>query len=568
LCRLAGGGLLAAALLLAASPAHGLNFRFKKSRYPLRLDITESLLGSYHGDLGGLITETDRMGRPVVGARWVDIINRLNVVLAWWRLRFATRFDTAGFPYVDAPAGQTPCGDPAMTQAALRSRFCQRPFYLEKASVEYTSKALDLTLGDYYVVFGRGLVLSLRKVDELGIDTTLLGGKLVFHDENVAATLVAGATNIQNVDQSTGRIADDPYDLIAGGRVEYRIANRVTLGVHGTGGIYRRNLTNAPQLRPDNMLMYGATLDAPRLLRWLNLYFEAAGQMLTLSGNAEHGYALYGSATAYTGPVSFLLEVKHYSSFKRWKSSVDPGLPEFAPLVYNQPPTAERILTELTSPVYDVTGPRLRIDWRVNHWLLVFASHAFFEDRGSLTGREYYHDPHGGLELRWQNGASHFFPSGGYRIEQCAPDNMECQANGFDGNYQQIGHVEWDFTQKLPRGMSIESQGWALFRRGDLVIDVQPDGSQQFPWFYEGNGYLSFKWTPHLIFVLGYEWSTRPSPRANQHFFNGSVQWNITTATSIRLWAGGTRGGLRCISGICRDFPAVTGAVLDLVVRL
>jgi hypothetical protein len=46
------------------------------------------------------------------------------------------------------------------------------------------------------------------------------------------------------------------------------------------------------------------------------------------------------------------------------------------------------------------------------------------------------------------------------------------------------------------------------------------------------------------------------------------VQWNITPATSHRLWVGGTRGGHKCISGVCRDFPPFTGARLEAVVRL
>ena len=46
------------------------------------------------------------------------------------------------------------------------------------------------------------------------------------------------------------------------------------------------------------------------------------------------------------------------------------------------------------------------------------------------------------------------------------------------------------------------------------------------------------------------------------------MQWNITTASSIVVCAGGERGGLKCISGVCRDFPAFTGARLELVLRL
>jgi len=112
--------------------------------------------------------------------------------------------------------------------------------------------------------------------------------------------------------------------------------------------------------------------------------------------------------------------------------------------------------------------------------------------------------------------------------------------------------------------LSLESQGYALFRTGDKAQN--PDGTPA-SWF-EGNANVAFKWTPHLIFTLGYEWSTRPSTKVNEHFFNGSVQWNFTTASSLRLFAGGTRGGLRCISGVCREFPPFIGALLELVVRL
>ena len=68
---------------------------------------------------------------------------------------------------------------------------------------------------------------------------------------------------------------------------------------------------------------------------------------------------------------------------------------------------------------------------------------------------------------RWQNGSSHFFPSGGFRYEQD-------RATG--ASHQEIGHVEWDFTQHLAHGLSLESQGFVLIRKEDLVVDVRDVG--------------------------------------------------------------------------------------------
>jgi hypothetical protein len=304
-------------------------------------------------------------------------------------LRAFTRFDTAAYP--DRPAGA--CGPDATTPVALRSRFCQNPFYVEKWGIEYNGRAVEAVLGDFYVSFGRGMVLSIRKVDELGIDTTLRGGKLVYHEDRVAATLVLGVTNMQNVDEATGRTVRDyapestflrpvpaPRDFIGGARAEYRFFDRVNVGLHEVGGI--QALDAAPNTqRHDSFFLYGGSVDAPKLLRWLGVYFEGAGQLQTLSDVRHSGYALYGALNGYFGNLTLQLEVKDYEQYQPWRASVPGGYVEFAPVQYLSPPTAERVLTELQAPIYDVRGPRLRADWRVNDWLLLYASYAFFEDR-------------------------------------------------------------------------------------------------------------------------------------------------------------------------------------------
>ena len=576
--------LLAIAVLHFAAPARAIELKLLGE--PLRLDITESLWAAYHGDLGGLIVEHDAAPPGVMGPgeahpenHFYDVLNRLNVDLAWRKYRLATRFDTS--LYFDTPPGSGDCSPQGqmMTPAPLRSKFCQsgyQYFWPEKFSLEYAGRSYEWTLGDFYISFGRGLVLSIRKIDELGIDTTLQGGRFVLHEGNVGAQLAVGVTNIQNIDEATGRWAPDPHDVIAAGRVEYRVLDKITIGLHEVGGVQGTNAVSAAkQHRQDAMLMYGGTIDAPRILPWLALYFEAAGQMKQQTDVRNNGYAIYGAATGYFGPASVLVEFKHYWRFQRWASSVDPSLPEFAPIVYNAPPTAERVQTELVSSVYDVSGPRFRVDWRINPMVLVYASYAYFQDRAGGTppgvagasGEVDYHDPYAGLELRWNRGSSHLFPSGGYRIERCA--NTDCvMTSPPGGEYQHIGHVEWDFAQKLPHNFSIESQGFALFRRGEHVSVEDASGNFTYPSWVEGDAYVAFKWTPYLDFIGGVEWTTRPSQRVNEIFPNGTVQWHITTASVIRLFVGGTRGGLKCISGICRDFPPFTGARLEVVVRL
>jgi hypothetical protein len=589
------------AVALAAADARALELKLLGQ--PLRIDITESFTAAYHGDFGYMIIERDNTLPPTGPApqlenHFYDVTNRLNVDIAWKRWRLATRFDTGVYfgtsdtvefgrdPVTMAPTTKPAnwCGSPTsmMVTAIEQSRFCNVPqsgwpgetfFWPEKVALEYTGRSVEATIGDFYISVGRGMVLSLRKLDELGIDTTLQGARFVLHEGKLGATLAVGVTNIQNIDEATGRFAPDPFDLIAAGRVEYRFLDKIIVGLHEVGGVLNQDaVNNVPHREHDAMLMYGGSVDIPRLTRWLSLYLEGAGQMEQTSDKRQTGYALYGAATGYFGVLSVLVEAKHYVNFQRWKPSISGTLPEFVAVNYINPPTAERIDTELLATVYDVSGPRLRLDYRVGPRLLVYASYAYFEDRGVDVFQDkmrMYHDPYGGVELRWEEGRSHLFTSGGYRVEQCAADNTPCLGQSPPGGeFQHIGHVEWDFAQALPRRFSIESQGRALFRHGDVVSLSDANGNTVWPNFYEGEAYVALKWTPRLVFSSGLEWSTRPSSKVNQYFVNGAVQWNVTTASSIRFWAGGTRGGLKCISGVCRDFPPFTGAKLEVVVRL
>jgi hypothetical protein len=548
------------------SPGRSEALEFHIGKEQLRLHIIETLSTSYHGDLPPLlISETDGNGRPTDDFRFFDILNRLNVDLSWRNFRLWTRFDTAA--YFGFPKGG--CGPTATTSIYLRSRYCENPFYLEKIALEYIGRRVEATLGDLYVSFGRGLVLSLRKLDELGVDTTLRGAKFVYHDGRATVILLGGITNIQNADQATGRFISDPlpnflnsapHDIIAGARGEYRLLNRVNVGAHVAGGIQGQNLSLQPQDHPDSMLMYGASIDVPRLTRFLSLYLEGAGQRRELADKLSTGYGLYGAATGYFGPFSLLVEGKFFKNFQRWQSSIPTTYVEFAPVAYNQPPTAERLETELTAPVYDVRGVRLRADARVNDKVVFYLSTAYFDDNGFVDTPKSYYDPYGGLEIRWGGGASHFFPSGGYRLELDRRTGKE---------FQHVGHVEWDFSQALPHGFSVEAEGFALFRQGDDVNAERPDGTIYAPTWTEGTTYIAFKWTPKLLASIGYEWTTRPDrSTSTHHYVNGTVQWNITPSSSLRAFVGGNRGGLKCISGICRDFPDFTGARLELVLRL
>ena len=48
---------------------------------------------------------------------------------------------------------------------------------------------------------------------------------------------------------------------------------------------------------------------------------------------------------------------------------------------------------------------------------------------------------------------------------------------------------------------------------------------------------------------------------------SGNLTWDLTDASSLRLFVGSARGGLKCVSGVCRAFPPFDGARLTATLR-
>src|SRR5687768_9066063 len=139
-----------------------------------RFDLTSTTLAGWHTDRG-----------------YGELFERLNVVTGTdaWSMSF--RLDTVTFLSESSPL--------------IRDRYT-----FERASVGWAGRSIEVTAGDSYVSIGRGLALSLRTIDERGVDTVLRGAKLLVHEGPFSGTLAAGVSNTQNVDEATGKSVDDP----------------------------------------------------------------------------------------------------------------------------------------------------------------------------------------------------------------------------------------------------------------------------------------------------------------------------------------------------------------------
>ena len=598
--RAAAVGVVLGALLLSA-PAAGVDFRIYDQ--PLRLDVTETFLVAWH---------LDNQNRTYADDRYGEIQNRLNLGLSYQRFMLSIRVDTSAFFNVAECDSAGTCTSPSppdhvewwpsLSQGELRDRYRFRsidelgpfrtgdtsigPIYLpERIALTYSGRKVEATIGDHYVSLGRGLTLSLRKVDELGSDTDLRGGRVVVRHGPASGTLVAGVTNINNVDEATGRSALDPQDRIIGGRLTGTLYDLVTLGAQGAAFLYRRNATDT-QGTDDRAFTGGFSLDAPRLWGRGNAYLEYAHASRHIAdADAPGGDALYWALTGYHRSLSLLLEGKYYDGFPQVSTSLETASDSFSTIRYNNPPTVERVLADMdsVSPVLYVAGTRLRADYALTPDVAPYLSYAYFYDWTSDGALLDIHDPYGGVSVYWQEHRSHAGVSGGLRHSQeranTDPDEPlhPSQLHSLDA------HVEVVAAQALTTRLSLEVTGRHRYRQKRLGIDEPARWN-------EGEWALGLRYSPLLVVAVAYEYTTEPDlPRPpccspdnlalcqsgqpmceNYHrlsYVNGQVSWNFRSGSSVRLFAGGQRGGLRCVSGVCRQFPPFMGIKAEAVVR-
>jgi len=522
---------------------------------PVHIDGTSTSIGAWHAPNGNFTSCDDNYG---------ELLERLNVSGNYgpWvvgvRLDGSLYLNTVQTPR-DAMGSVPPC-----TSADLLSRY-KNTVIPEKLWAGYNGRNVEVTVGDSYVTFGRGLSLSLRKTDQLGIDTSNRGARLKIDADRVSAILVAGATNINNIDEATGRYADDPNDLVVGGQVMNALHDGIKLG--GEAVMFAFNNPVSSSVPPDThhfeerWLNAGPIFDAPRLTDWLGVYLEGMMQQRTdVFGNTKTAWAGYGTATARFGRVTALLEGKAYGGI----AIVQPQFQaiEFQSVQYSVAPTAERVLQPLEHTQHDIYGGRLRVDWSVVNGLTLYVNYGLFRDAQGYLNPDtsdleagVVHDPYVGLD--WLVGRLHFQAEAGWRgvfVPKYGPP------------VRGDGHVDVLAVADLGRGNSIELH-WTDLER----LEVLPLANLA---WREGTIVAGYRMRPWFALNGVFDYSTeggQEGPFKGQAlsgwFPGGAAEFDINDSSNIRVFGGASRGGLRCVSGVCRIFPPFQGVKATVTLR-
>jgi hypothetical protein len=214
---------------------------------------------------------------------------------------------------------------------------------------------------------------------------------------------------------------------------------------------------------------------------------------------------------------------------------------------YNQAPTLERIDQE-TSKGVDERGGRLMLQYSLLDGDLLLSSSALYKlefpsKPGELTTLHTF----GGFEYGYDLGRSRIALSGGYR------DLTRTGGNTIE-SFKQMEHSEATILQHLTGRTSLRLASTMEYR----TLESQD--------YIRGSNFIGLengRWGS-LTFEYGID-NARTQAGIRNEFYAGILSTNLTRGLVLKSIVGTQRGGLKCVAGICRDYPSFAGARVDLL---
>ncbi len=457
----------------------------------------------------------------------------------------------------------------------------------ERIALRWEHESWRVEAGDSQLVFGRGVALSFRKVDLLGVDTALRGGHIRYDDGTFQARIHAGVGNPQNQDPIDLRIIQEFDDVIGAASLGVTVpgALPLTLTAHGVRVWFQDERDASFGVRGRTVDVLGWSMEMPALADGqIALYAEANGMrrqsVLVDVPEERFGRGVYASAQLQLQDgLTVLLEWKDYRDFLVAPSTLEDRIWR----IYNAAPSVEYEGPQRLRAIGNQRGAGLRVDYAFLPGPWSFSVNTVFAGLNEETLR----DPWDGgilvshswmtLVRRQEYGDDVTWAlnlTGGARIELLDHEIANFNRTTVLGR----GHVErWMIHGLMETTIASGEHSF------DIAVDHrherQLDGLTSRE-FQIGGASITYSWGVPLTLTLGLRWSDFKEgdvvARAERDYnFLGGVfypsleaRWSFDPGTSLRAFVGQTPGGQICSGGVCRDVPPFEGLLLQFVGRL
>ena len=402
--------------------------------------------------------------------------------------------------------------------------------------VEYGTGNFDVRVGQFYGLFGRGLVWNSYEDRFIRIDTALDG---------IYARGAFGTNTLQVMSGTTGTTPTFTHpDSLANSSIDVRGLDFEAKPVDGLM-VGMSGLTYQPGISPLLLAGHNGTIRewvgsgrAGYNLQNASLYVEYGTktgyehEMTNL--DRDRGTALYGNLGLFAGPVSVSLERSDYENF-----TVVRGADGKQPL--NRPPALvrEHFYTLLgrkphTLNQEDEKGWQLEVNGDLGQGWNALANTSRIEDH---HGEILYEEVYGHLE---QERIGDFRVRGGFSYQDS------------EGALRQsvVGDATWYQSETMAWTVQAEHQHARLGVLG--AYDQQ---------WYKLELELPPHWTIDAILEVNnkYEAQFDPGEIVGDTFPSGQITYSLEGGGNLNLWFGKRQAGQLCAGGVCKFEPAFEG---------
>lgn len=395
---------------------------------------------------------------------------------------------------------------------------------------QLTSEFLEITAGNYYVIFGRGLILRSYENRDLRYDNNIDGVKGTVEFEGFNLTLLGGT--------ATGKYdrLNDPLHA-ADGKVA--VTEWMTVG----GSYLRTHITDFGLVR-----FHGgnASLNLPHV----DFYGEYAKKYNPpQSFWPDEGEGIYLSANLFTAGVGLALEFKQYEDFLFSNSSLDPPNEEVT--LNNPPPLArEHLYTLLNRHSYlldlvDERGVQAELTSSPIEGLSILANYSRTTDHEDEL---IFSEAYGEFEYDYSDRAT---IKGGFSRQK------NKQEEGDPVRLAPLLDIEYYLSESNSINFILEH-----------LHTNKYDGKLT---YYDQILSISLSQSPTGSITLTHERTTEWKVREG---WSGEKDWLIATLDltlgenhNLSLSVGSRRKGKVCAGGVCVEKPALNGFEIKLLSR-
>ena len=374
--------------------------------------------------------------------------------------------------------------------------------------LEYRQKEFSFTLGNFYTLLGKGLVLRSFENRQIRWDTNIDGAKIEFNNRYLDLNLLGGRPR----DRSGRR-----HEVLQAGQINLKPLDWFNVGATM---LYTR-------LKSKGKVQWGSVFGGLNL-NFGNLYAEYARKKYPAA--YPQGSAFYGMGNFWLGPVTLLLEYRDYDQFDLTEG-----------LTYNNPPTAvrEHLYTLLNRHQHvmeanDEKGYLLELGYAFSDWGVLTLNHSRTENHaGLMLYREYY----GQVELD---------PTDDWSLVGATGEQRDLEARYL--NF--VGTAKWGFTGYDALKMIYEHQHVKI-----LLNDRQ---------FY--NQAVSLNWEHSPVFTLSLL-AERTTDQFSERkiWLGGQAAIHFLEQYDLTIFAGSRREGKICAGGVCIYQPEFEGIEFRLI---